>query len=48
MVQMCSMSKMILSYGDQTDRVWYMTKTSQDNNIGERIGAVYVKNDIEL
>ena len=36
------MSKMKLSCHDQLDRVWFVTKTSKDNNMIDRIGAFYV------
>lgn len=45
---MCSTPKMKLSYGNRLDRVWFMTKTRQDNDLIDRIGLVYAKNDIEL
>ena len=31
-----------------TNKVWYVIKTKQDNDVTKRIGAIYVKNDIEL
>lgn len=45
---MCSTPKTKLSYGNRLDRVWFMTKTRQDNDLIDHIGLVYVKNDIEL
>lgn len=41
------MTKMKLNYRDQSDRVMYVTKTKQDNDMTDYIGAVYAENDIE-
>lgn len=42
------MSKMILNYHDQSDRVSTMTKTILENDVTNHIDVVYTKNDIEL
>ena len=41
------MSKLKLNYRDISNRVQYVTKTKQDNNMIDRIGAVYTENKIE-
>ena len=33
-----------LSYCDWSERVWYVTKIGQDNDLIDHIGAVYAKN----
>ena len=43
MMQMQFMPKVKLSYRDQVDQVWSVTKTKQDNNVTDRIGLVYDK-----
>ena len=40
--------KMKLRRHDQSDRVLFMTKTKQDNNVTDHIGLVYTKNNTEL
>lgn len=45
---MQSMSKMNLSYRDQSDRVWSVMKTRQDNDKIDRTSAVHAKKDTEL
>lgn len=45
---MQSMSKMILNYHDQSDRVSTVTKTRLENDVTNHIDVVYTKNDIEL
>lgn len=42
------MSKTKLNYYDQTDRVRTVTKTRQDNDMIDHIGAVYAKIKTEL
>ena len=42
-IQKWSTSKMKLSCRDQSDRVWFVMKTRQDNDVTNRIGLVYVK-----
>ena len=39
---------MIMNCGDRSNRVQSITKTREDNNVIDRIGAVYAKNDTEL
>ena len=39
---------MKLSYRDQSNLVLSLMKTRQDNDMIDRIGAVYVENDSEL
>ena len=43
-----SSSKMKLSCHDRSNRVRYVTKIRQDNDMIDRNGAVYAKNEIEL
>ena len=38
---------MILNYQDQSNSVWSMTKTRQDNDVVDRIGPFYAENKIE-
>ena len=38
---------MILNYQDQSNNVWSMTKTRQDNDVVDHIGPFYAKNKIE-
>lgn len=45
---MQSMSKMILNYHDQSNRVSTVTKTRLENDVTNHIDVVYTKNDIEL
>ena len=47
-VQVLSLSKMILNYRDWFDRLQSMINTRQDNNMIDHIGVIYVRNDIEL
>ena len=42
------MLKSKLNYQDLSDRVWSMRKTRQDNDVTDRTGVIYVKNDIRL
>ena len=42
------MLKTILNYRDQLTRVSYVTKTRKENDMTNRIGVVYTKNDIKL
>ena len=42
------MLKMILSYHDQLDRVQFVMKTRQDNDVTDSIGLVYVEIEIKL
>ena len=42
------MPKMKLSCHYRSDRVPFVKKTRQDNDVTNRTGAVYVENDIEL
>lgn len=42
------MLKTKLSYRDQSDWVWFMTKTKQGNNVIDSIGMVYDKNITKL
>lgn len=42
------MLKMKLNCQDLFGQVRSMMKTNQDNDLTDRIGAVYVENDIEL
>lgn len=42
------MTKTKLSYYDQSDRVQYIMKTKQNNDITDRTGTIYAKNDTEL
>ena len=39
---------MKLSYHDQSDRLQFMTKTRQDNDVIDCKDAVYVKNNTKL
>ena len=39
---------MKLKYHDRTNRVWSMTKTKQDNDVTDHIGAVYTEIGTEL
>ena len=39
---------MKLRHHDQSDRVLFITKTKQDNNVTDHIGLVYTKNNTEL
>ena len=39
---------MKLSYNDQSNRVQFVMKFKQKNNVTDCIGAVYVENEIEL
>ena len=45
---MWSMSKIKLSPHDLSDQVRSMTKTRQDNDMIDGIGAVYAENETEL
>ena len=47
-VQVQSMLKTKLSCLDRLDRVWFMMKTRQDNDMTDRAGVVYVKNKTKL
>ena len=42
------MPKMKLSCCDRSVRVWFVKKTSQDNDVTDHIGAVYAENKTEL
>ena len=42
------MPKMTLNCHDQLNRVQFVTKTSQDNNMIDHWGLVYVENETEL
>ena len=42
-----SRSRMKLNYKDLSDKVSYMMKTRQENDITDCTGAVYAENDIE-
>ena len=46
--QVWSTPKTKLSYRDRLDRVSFVMKTKQENDVIDRIGAVYAKNDNEL
>ena len=39
---------MKLSYRDRSDHVQSVTRTKKDNDVTNRIGLVYAKNNIEL
>lgn len=39
---------MKLGFCDRSDWVWSMIKIKQDNNVIDRIGLLYAKNDNEL
>ena len=41
------MTKMKLNSQDLSDRVWFVMKTRQDNNVTDGTGVVYTKNNIE-
>ena len=43
MVQMWSTTKTQLSYYDRLDKVWYVTKTRQENNVTDRISQFTLK-----
>lgn len=47
-VQVRSMKKMIMNYRERLNQVQSVMKTREDNEVTDRIGTVYVKNDIEL
>ena len=47
-VQLLSLSKMILNYRDLLDRLQSMINTRHDNNMTNHIGVIYVRNDTEL
>ena len=47
-VEVWSTLKIKLSYRDELNRVRSVTKATQHNDVTNRIGAVYTKNDIEL
>ena len=47
-IQVLFTPKTKLSYRDRLDQVWSMMKTSHDNDVTNRIGLVYAKNNIEL
>lgn len=34
-----------MNYRDQSGRVWYLVKVTHDNDVTDRTGAVYTKND---
>ena len=42
------MQKLKLNYWDLLDRVWYVTKTRQDNDVTDRVDMFYVENDTKL
>ena len=42
------MPKSKLNYWDISNRVWYVNKTRQDNDMINPIGVVYTKNETEL
>ena len=48
MVNMQFMLKMKLTYHFRLERVLFVMKTRQDNNVTNRTTTIYVKNDIEL
>ena len=45
---MGSMQKMKLSYLDQSNRVLFVTKTRQDNDVTGCIGLVYTETQFEI
>ena len=47
-IQFQSTSKIKYNYHTQFDRVWFMTKTRQENNLTDCMGAVYAKIKIDL
>ena len=42
------MLKMKLSYSDRSDRVQFVTKTKQNNDVTDCIGVVYVETETKL
>lgn len=42
------MSNSKLNYHDRSDRMWYGTKTIQDNDVIDCIGVIFAEYDIEL
>lgn len=46
--QVWSMPKLKLNYWDLSNQVQYVMKTRQDNDIINRTGAVYAKNETKL
>ena len=42
------MPKKNMNCCDQTGRVWYVSKMTQDNDVIDHTIVVYVENDIEL
>ena len=47
-IQVLSTPKMIMNSHDQWDLVQFVTKIREDNNVTDRIGAVYAQNDTAL
>ena len=47
MVQMRSTPKKKLSCHDWSNRVWFVMKVRQNNDMADRIGLVYVEIEIE-
>ena len=45
---MSSIPKTKLCCRDRSNLVWSVMKTRQDNDVTQRMGLVYVENDIEL
>lgn len=43
-----SMPKMGLNIYERSDRIWYIMKTRQDNDVTEGTGAVYDENETRL
>ena len=42
------MLKLKLNCWDQSDQVWFVMKTKQNNDMTDHTDAVYIKNEIEL
>lgn len=45
---MQSLLKTKLSYHDQSNQVWFVTKTKQDNDMADRVGLVYIETETKL
>ena len=48
MVQMRSTPKKKLSCHDWSNRVWFVMKVRQNNDMADHIGEVHIKNDTKL